>query len=113
MFDQVGYNLTLMDDFSEYRKRLIIKLDRPIGRDIYNRKFENVQESLNPEVYEVTPSTKLGSFTGYNNVLLSHKDLQLIIKKEEPELKNALYNVKGVYCIADTSTGKLYRLSIW
>lgn len=37
VFDQVGYNLTLMDDFSEYRKRLIIKLDRPIGRDLYNR----------------------------------------------------------------------------
>ena len=108
VFDQVGYNLTLMDDFSEYRKRLIIKLDRPIGRDLYNRKFENVQESLNPEVYEVAPSTKLGSFTGYNNVLLSHKDLQLIIKKEEPEWKNALSNVKGVYCITDTSTGKLY-----
>lgn len=108
VFDQVGYNLTLMDDFSQYRKRLIIKLDRPIGRDLYNRKFENVQESLNPEVYEVAPSTKLGSFTGYNNDLLSHKDLQLIIKKEEPEWKNALSNVKGVYCITDTSTGKLY-----
>ena len=108
VFDQVGYNLTFMDDFAEYRKRLIIKLDRPIDRDLYNRKFENVQESLNPEVYEVAPSTKLGSFTGYNNVLLSHKDLQLIIKKEEPEWKNALSNVKGVYCITDTSTGKLY-----
>lgn len=32
----------------------------------------------------------------------------MIIKKEEPEWKNALSNVKGVYCMTDTSTGKLY-----
>lgn len=108
VYDQVGYNLTLMDDFSEYRKRLIIRLDKTIGRDLYNRWFENVQSSLNPEVYELAPSTKLGSFPGYSNVLLSHKDLQLIINREEPEWKNALANVKGVYCITDTSTGQLY-----
>lgn len=108
VFDQVGYNLTLMDDFSEYRKRLIIKLDRPIGRDLYNRKFENVQESLNPEVYEVAPSTKLGDFPGYKNVLLTHRDLQTIINMEAPEWKRALSCVKGVYCITDTSTGQLY-----
>lgn len=104
----VGYKLTLLDKFKEYRKRLIIKLENPIGRNSYNRWFRCVQEDLNPEIYELAPSTKLGSFPGYNNVLLSHKDLQLIFKKEEPEWKKALSNVKGVYCITDTSTGKLY-----
>lgn len=81
----VGYKLTLLDKFKEYRKRWIIKLENPIGRNSYNRWFRCVQEDLNPEIYELAPSTKLGSFPGYNNVLLSHKDLQLIFKKEEPE----------------------------
>lgn len=103
-----GYKLILLDEFKEYRKRLIIKLEKPIGRNLYNRWFECVQNDLNPEIYELAPSTKLGAFPGYNNVLLSHKNLQLIIKEEEPEWKNALSNVKGVYCITDTSTGKLY-----
>lgn len=108
VFNKIGYNLTLMNEFSEYRKRVIIRLEKPIGRDNYNRRYENVQNKLNPEIYELAPSTKLGTFPGFNNVLLSHKDLQQIINREAPEWKNALSNVKGVYCITDTATGKLY-----
>lgn len=108
VFDGVGYKLELMPDFEDYRKRLILKLERPIARDIYNKPFENVQRDFNPEVYELAPSTKLGSFPGYNNVLLSHNDLQAIVKMDEPEWKIALSNVKGVYCITDRATGKLY-----
>lgn len=108
VFDQVGYKLTLMDNFSDYRKRLIIRLAKPIGRDIYNKPYMNVQRDFNPEVYELAPSTKLGAFPGYNNVLLTHKDLQTIINMEAPEWRTALSSVKGVYCITDTSTGQLY-----
>lgn len=108
VFDKTGYNLTLMDDFKDYRKRLIIKLDHPIGRDIYNKPYTSVQRDFNPEIYELAPTTKLGTFPGYNNVLLTHKDLQAIINLEAPEWKNALSNVKGVYCITDKSNGKLY-----
>ncbi len=106
--NDIGYKLTLLDDYKEYRKRLIIKLERPIGRDVYNKKYESVQSSLNPEIYELAPATKLGSFPGYNNVRLLHRDLQLIINNEEPSWKNALSNVKGIYVITDVSTGKLY-----
>ncbi len=108
VFDQPGYKLTLLPDFQDYRKRLIIKLSRPVGRDIYNKPFETVQRDFDPEVYELAPSTKLGSFPGYNKVLLSHKDLQTIVKMEAPEWKMALSSVKGVYCITDKATGKLY-----
>lgn len=108
VFDQPGYKLTLLPDFQDYRKRLIIKLSRPIGRDIYNKPFETVQRDFDPEVYELAPSTKLGAFPGYNNVLLSHKDLQTIVKMEAPEWKTALSSVKGVYCITDKATGRLY-----
>ena len=57
VFGQVGYNLTLMDDYIDYRKRLIIKLERPIGRDIYNKPYNAVQRDFNPIIHELAPST--------------------------------------------------------
>lgn len=36
----VGYKLTLLPDYEAYIKRLIIKLKKPIGRDIYNKFYE-------------------------------------------------------------------------
>ena len=108
VFGQVGYKLTLMDNYIDYRKRLIIKPERPIGRDVYNKPYNSVQRDFNPIIHELAPSTKLGSFPGYNNVLLTHKELQTITAMEATEWKIALSNVKGVYCITDKSTGKLY-----
>lgn len=108
VFDAVGYKLTLLPDYVDYRKRLIIRLEKPIGRDIYNKPYQSVQRDFDPEVYELAPATKLGAFPGYSKVLLSHKDLQTIIKLDAPEWKNALSSVKGVYYITDRSTGQLY-----
>lgn len=108
VFDEVGYELTLMDDYKEYRKRLIVKLKKPIGRDLYNKLYKNIQGTLEPEVYEIAPNTKLGHFPGYQNVTLSHPQMQQIILRNEPSWKQALMNVKGVYVITDLSNGKLY-----
>ncbi|MDU1260005.1 MAG: GIY-YIG nuclease family protein [Staphylococcus warneri] len=108
VYDEVGYELTLMDDYKEYRKRLIVKLKKTIGRDLYNRLYKNIQDTLEPEVYEIAPNTKLGHFPGYQNVTLSHPQMQQIISRNEPSWKQALMNVKGVYVITDLSNGKLY-----
>ncbi|MBM0800065.1 GIY-YIG nuclease family protein [Staphylococcus epidermidis] len=108
VYDEVGYELTLMEDYKEYRKRLIVKLKKPIGRDLYNRLYKNIQDTLEPEVYEIAPNTKLGHFPGYQNVTLSHPQMQQIILRNEPSWKQALMNVKGVYVITDLSNGKLY-----
>ena len=108
VYDEVGYELTLMEDYKEYRKRLIVKLKKPIGRDLYNRLYKNIQGTLEPEVYEIAPNTKLGHFPGYQNVTLSHPQMQQIILRNEPSWKQALMNVKGVYVITDLSNGKLY-----
>lgn len=108
VFDQCGYKLTLLDEFADYRKRLIIKLSKPIGREIYNKPYSTIQRDFDPEIYELAPSTKLGTFPGYNNVLLTHNDLQTIFNMEAPEWKAALSCVKGVYCITDTSNGEIY-----
>jgi len=108
VFDGWGYELTLMETYQEYIKRLIIKIEKPLGRDIYNRRYETLQEQLNPEIYELAPSTKLGHFPGYQNVSLRYKELRQIFSRNEPSWKQALSNVKGVYVITDTSAGKLY-----
>jgi hypothetical protein len=108
IIDGVGYELTLMDEYQEYIKRLIIKIEKPIGRDVYNRKYENLQKQLNPEIYELAPNVKLGHFPGYQMVSLKHSDLRQIISQNEPSWKQALSNVKGVYVITDINSGKLY-----
>lgn len=104
----VGYKLTLLEDYIEYRKRLIIKIDKTIGRDLYTRLYKNVQEQLNPIVYEITPDVKLGHFPGYQNVRLKHVDMARILNLGEPSWKSALSYVKGIYVITDLSNGKLY-----
>lgn len=104
-----GYHLELLDQYAEYIKRLIIKLEQPVGRDLYLRWYRNLQSSkLNPQVYELAPDTKLGTFPGYQNVRLKHHELQRIIANDEPSWKDALSSVKGVYVITDLSVGRLY-----
>lgn len=104
-----GYHLEVLPLFDDYMKRLIVKLERPIGRDLYLRKYEGLQEGrLNPTVYELAPDTKLVSFPGYHNVRLRHGELQRIINNDEPNWKDALSSVKGVYVITDLSSGRLY-----
>lgn len=108
VFNDVGYKLTLMSDYQEYIKRLIIKIEKPIGRDVYNRRYHTIQAQLNPEVYEIAPNIKLGHFPGYQNVRMSHKEMQQVLLREDPSWKSALSYVKGVYVITDRSNGKLY-----
>lgn len=104
-----GYDLELLDEFSEYIKRLIIKLEQPVGRDLYLRRYDRIQDSkLNPEIYELAPDTKLGTFPGYQNVRLRHAEMQRIIANDEPSWKDALSSVKGVYVITDLSDGRQY-----
>lgn len=103
-----GYELELQQLHSEFIKRLIVKLERPIGRNVYLRRYESVQQQLSPEVYELAPDTKLGTFPGYQNVRIRHAELQRIIANDEPSWKDALSSVKGVYVITDLSDGRLY-----
>lgn len=107
--DDHGYELTPLPLHEEYIKRLIVKLEKPIGRTPYLRHYVGLQESpLNPEVYELAPDVKLGTFPGYQNVRLRHHELQRIIAGDEPSWKDALSSVKGVYVITDLSCGRLY-----
>lgn len=104
-FKDVGYNLTLLNDFKEYRKRLIIKIKKKVGRT-YNRVYNNIDDYLIPEVYEITPDMSIKKFNGYQNVSLMYKELKIALS--DPTWIGALKNIKAVYVIVDTSNGKLY-----
>lgn len=48
-------------------------------------------------------------FNGYENVHLTYKQLKLIASGERySRYKDALLNVKGIYCLTDKESGKLY-----
>ena len=64
VFDMVGYKLTLMPNFDDYRKRLIIKLAHPIGRDIYNKPYNAVQRDFNPKYMNLHHLQNLVLFQG-------------------------------------------------
>jgi len=103
-----GYALELLPLHAEFIKRLIIRLDKPISRDLYLRWYEALVADGGPAVYEIAPDTKLGTFPGYQNVRLRHHELQRIIRNDEPSWKDALSSVKGVYVVTDLSSGRLY-----
>ena len=61
------------------------------------------------EIAEIKPvRISIDEFPGYNRVIVSHRELRIIISQQEPSWKSALSNVKGVYLISDTATGKMY-----
>lgn len=50
----------------------------------------------------------IGDFPGYNAVVVSHAQLKIITEQKIASWHGALANIKGVYLITDTSTGKHY-----
>lgn len=47
-------------------------------------------------------------FKGFDNVSLTYEQLKAIISNENSDYFKILSNIKGVYCLTDTKTGKLY-----
>ena len=89
--------------------RLIIKVhDKPNaqGRYIFNMSTLIGQT----EVVEILPTLyEPIQFSGYENVHLTYKQLKLIASGERySRYKDALLNVKGIYCLTDKKSGKLY-----
>jgi len=50
----------------------------------------------------------IGEFPGYSSVCVSYARLKIIIGQNVDTWRGALSNMKGVYLITDTATGKLY-----
>ena len=61
------------------------------------------------EVIEIRPKPiSIGDFPGFNKVILSYRQLKIVVTQQEPSWKSALSNIKGIYLISDIFSGKLY-----
>ena len=61
------------------------------------------------EVAEILREPYAGrTFPGFENIDLSFEELEALVKNTRTDWKAALSNVKGIYLISDTKTGKRY-----
>lgn len=103
--DEYGYIVKHSEQYKALTGRLIVNFDfKQRGRSF---KFENWIEQI--EVAEILEKPYGGiNFTGYENVLLTFKMLELLVKNQKQDWITALGNVKGIYVIMDKSNGKKY-----
>ena len=107
-----GESLSYNDKFDKYRGRLIVKRAGK-NKIQYCFDYEKIKAEGMPEFYAFLPYDEgISAFSGYENVCLKHKELFRIFDNST-ENKNAdwikmLGKVKAVYCITDTSNGKIY-----
>ena len=100
----------------EYRTKLVPGQDDLVGRVIvrYKRQYRasyiwGHKYAKHLEIAEIKPGpVSIGAFPGYNDVVVSHRMLGMVVSQQEPTWKAALSNVKGVYLISDTTSGKMY-----
>ncbi|MBK9005517.1 MAG: GIY-YIG nuclease family protein [Anaerolineae bacterium] len=99
-----------------YNTQLLPNQDDLIGRAIIHYKREGRASYVwghkygkHLELVEIKPTPiSIGDFPGYNKVILSHRQLKVIVGQQEPSWKSALSSVKGIYLISDILSGKLY-----
>ncbi|HOO49906.1 MAG TPA: GIY-YIG nuclease family protein [Alphaproteobacteria bacterium] len=99
------YKVKKLDAGGEFIGRLKIKSSY---RERTTRpKMENHYDDF--EVKEILSEPYSGrSFPGYNRIEMSFEELETLIERERVQWKTALENIKGVYLITDTKTGKRY-----
>lgn len=103
-------------DHYEYSTELIDENDELIGRLVIYHERTSRQSYLYGEPIEdsftlasiLEKRLSIGEFPGYNSVCIPFDRLKVVIENYEPTWYGALGNVKGVYLITDTLTGKLY-----
>jgi hypothetical protein len=99
-----------------YQTELLPNQDDLIGKVIVHYKREGRASYIwghkygkNLKVNEIKPTRiSISEFPGFNNILLSHRQLKIIVAQQELSWKTALSNVKGVYLISDSFSGKHY-----
>ncbi len=87
-----------------------------IGRLKIFRFYRNMSSRVNFEnhydhfkVSEILREPYSGrTFPGYEDIDLPFTELATLVQNDRPDWKSALENVKGVYLITDTKTGKRY-----
>lgn len=98
------YNIRLDKLASEFIGRLKINVKIPRQRRL---KLENIyNECIVSEILKEPYSGQ--EFSGYEDIDLPFKQIEIILKNEKPDWRAALQNIKGVYLISDIENGKQY-----
>jgi len=102
-----GYKYTTKEvsSLKEYVGRVVVGFDKK-----FRYPYPYVETVVNDlDVVELkSEKMSVAAFPGFNNVLISHNVLQSIVTLQTESWRSILSNVKGVYAIIDTSTGKIY-----
>lgn len=102
------YDLKLIDDFKEYKDRLIIKYKKKPGDKKAKLKHEIFLELDVVSILERPYIENVYPFPGYSNMTIPFAELKKIIELNIDNWRELLMNVQCVYCITDIKTGKLY-----
>lgn len=96
------YDLEECTELSLFKNRLVI--------DWGSSTVQWVQSQTDKEIWQILPVGFVSEFPGWNQVFISHKELQAIIDNPDGNLDWQLFLTShdGVYVILDTSTGKNY-----
>ncbi len=102
-------------EFEEYKEKYIGLYGRLIIRckkgNTFARYCFNLSTFLdNCEVLEILPKRYEGEeFKGFDQISLKYDELKdMLAEKSRKTWKEALSQIKGVYCLTDKKTGKLY-----
>ncbi|MFA5804265.1 MAG: GIY-YIG nuclease family protein [Melioribacteraceae bacterium] len=101
----IAYSTELIPNQEELIGRIIVYHERK-GRAPYLNGKKDGGEFFISELKEKKLTVE--EFPGYNDVFLTYDKLKIVITQNISSWKGALANIKGVYLISDTLTGKLY-----
>lgn len=122
--DQTPQAVTLLDGWCGWRYDLTLTDNQKdlIGRVFvyYKKEFRasypclelQTKNGINPAdicIFSILDKrVTINDFNGFDNVNISYQTLKYIIENNISTWKSALSNVKGIYLIVDTLTGKQY-----
>lgn len=105
------YDLTLTDNQKDLIGRVFVNYKKEF-RYSYPRLELQTKNGMNPTDINVSfisdKRITINDFKGFDNVNIYYQTLKYIIDNNISTWKSALSNVKGVYLIIDTLTGKQY-----
>ena len=100
--DKYYYPMEEVLGFEDLKEKAIVKWT-------YNKPREWHKSFIHElKLIEMSPGLLYKQFPGYLDFIISFDELKEIITEEYSDWQRALSKVFGVYCICDTSTGKLY-----
>jgi len=97
-----------------YSTRLVQNLDEWIGRIVVHHKRSRASyiwhtpDVILPIIEIRREKLTIEEFPGYKAVSVNHSSLKIITEQKIASWYSALANIKGVYLITDSSTGKHY-----